>query len=215
LFPTGDDSDEDRKQDKRNRERERRTPFVMQQFTREGILAAARHRIACTEPKALKEGEDALNNEHQQKEGKQDNSNGWADGEAGPRGKTAFVEWDPDFGYQHSNLVPKQRLAPPRPFSTYCKPQQKPDTPYYGSPARFAPPSVLSSGKIVHKDGYTQFNTREEDYLFEEGGGVFTQRKTIMDYRDYGRKREPGSNHVFAPVIDYSHPKVKKICCVH
>src|SRR5690606_12123597 len=52
LFPAIDDPDEDQTKDKQDRECELRAPFVMQQFTREGILAAARHRIASTKPKA-------------------------------------------------------------------------------------------------------------------------------------------------------------------
>src|SRR5690606_24193077 len=95
---------------------------------------------------------------------------------------------------------------------TYSKPSHMPYSSYYARPAKFGP-VALPSRRIFQKEGYNQFYNREESYSFEENGRTFTQRKALIDYRDYGRKNESGANHIFAPVIDYSQPKVYFSCC--
>ncbi|RPA86874.1 hypothetical protein BJ508DRAFT_301678 [Ascobolus immersus RN42] len=206
LFAAEGGHDDEEGNEKKERERDKRTPYVMQQFTREATLAAAQYRVATTKPKTGKGGQATPIGGSNQTQERQDDNEGWVAGEGGPKRNPDIVEWDTEFGFQHTNLVPKQLLPPPRPYSTYCKPPQKPDSPYYARPGKFAPPAALSAGKMVQKDGYTQFYAREDEYPFEEEGGVFTQRKTMVDYRDYGKKKEPGANHVFVPVVDYSHP---------
>lgn len=211
LFPTGAEPNEEELAEKRDRERSRRTPFVMQQFTREATIAAAQYRVESTKPRAPKERTEKQAEEKVNTIPEDDyvNDGGW--NEDRNYNAQEFLEWERSDPIKHSNLVPKHQLPAPRPYSTYCKPPQKPDTPYYERPstaaARFAPPAQFT--KNSHGPMENEFFARQyANAPFEEKDGMLVPKKQVADYRDFGKKREPGANHVFVPVIDYSQPKV-------